>query len=86
SSTVGVLVAVPRAFGSFWSQGVVPTFQGLGHVFGPAGLKSIGSQLVAKPGTSTVIGETSRPTSVIGIVEIANQTSAWEDRLGLFIT
>lgn len=78
-----LLASVPHALRTFWDDGVVATFRGIGDVFGPRGLTSLGNQVVANP-RATSGSEANRPVSVIGIVEIANQMPGWANKLMLF--
>jgi len=82
----GPIRAVPHAVGSFWSNGVIASFKGIGHLFSPHGLSGIGKQVVSAPGKATSSDAGNRPVSVVGIVEIANQVRDWEFWLGLFIS
>ena len=81
----GLLGSVPHAVGNFWSAQVVGTFQGIGAIFGPRGLSSIGHQVVATPGPTSVDQGANRPVSVVGIVQIAGQLPDGESKLRLFI-
>jgi len=81
----GLLGSVPHAVGNFWSAQVIGTFKGIGSIFGPKGLSSIGHQVASNPGPASVDQGSNRPLSVVGIVSIAGQLPDGESKLRLFI-
>jgi membrane-associated protease RseP (regulator of RpoE activity) len=84
ATNYSVLGSVPRAFRSFWDDGIVANFKAIGTVFGPHGLSNIGKQVASTPGAETPTQAGARPVSVVGIVEVAGQLHGWQEEAGLF--
>jgi membrane-associated protease RseP (regulator of RpoE activity) len=84
ATNYSVVGSVPRAFRSFWDDGIVANFQALGKVFGPHGLSNLGKQVASTPGAETPSQAGGRPVSVVGIVEVAGQLHGWAAEAGLF--
>jgi len=74
-----------HALGSFWSDGVVGTLKAVGVVFGPHGLAGIGRQ-IGRPAGSVPVEQATRPSSVVGVVEIATHLPDAQSALALFVT
>jgi membrane-associated protease RseP (regulator of RpoE activity) len=79
---VGVLAAVPRAFGEF-GAGVKQTFGFFGAFFSPHGISQYADQVLGRdepntsePGSTEPPSGPNRPTGVIGIVRIADDAAA----------
>ncbi|MFI5041258.1 MAG: M50 family metallopeptidase [Acidimicrobiales bacterium] len=79
-----LLGSIPHAFRSFWDEGIVGTFKGVGSIFSPHGLSNIGRQVASTPGSETATQAGVRPTSVVGIVEVAGQLHGWAQKALLF--
>ncbi|MHB8467079.1 MAG: M50 family metallopeptidase, partial [Acidimicrobiales bacterium] len=77
--------SIPHAFNTFWHAGVIDTFRGVGQIFSPHGLSSIGHQVVSSPGTTPADRNTVRPSSVVGIVQLAGQLHGWPEEAYLFL-
>ena len=63
---------------------MVAGVKGIGSLFSPHGLSSIGHQVTAPVGSTQPTATTVRPVSVIGIANIADQAHGWADELFLF--
>jgi membrane-associated protease RseP (regulator of RpoE activity) len=84
ATNYSLLGSIPHAFRSFWDDGVVATFKGVGSVFSPHGLSNIGKQVASKPGAESTAQAGGRPVSVVGIVEVAGQLHGWAEKASLF--
>ena len=80
-----LLGSIPHALSTFWHAGVLYTFKSVGAIFSPHGISSIGQQVVSTPGPAKADQNTVRPSSVIGIVQIAGQTHGWAQKMWLFL-
>jgi membrane-associated protease RseP (regulator of RpoE activity) len=79
-----LLGSVPRAAKMFWTDGVLGTFKGIGAIFSPSGINNIGNQVTSAPGSTPASQAGARPSSPLGIVQIAGQLPSWPDKLFLF--
>ena len=84
ATNYSLLGSIPHAFHSFWDEGIVATFKGVGAVFSPHGLSNIGRQVASKPGSESSTQAGGRPVSVVGIVEVAGQLHGWAQKASLF--
>ena len=84
ATNYSLLGSIPHAFRSFWEDGIVATFKGVGSVFSPHGLSNIGRQVASKPGAESTTQAGGRPVSVVGIVEVAGQLHGWAEKASLF--
>jgi membrane-associated protease RseP (regulator of RpoE activity) len=79
-----LLGSVPHSFRTFWDDGVVAAFKGIGAVFSPHGIANIGHQVASSPGSTPIASAGARPISLIGIVEVAGQLHGWAALASLF--
>ena len=79
-----LLSSIPHAFSTFWHTGL-DTFKGIGQVFSPHGLSSLGHQVVAPSPSGTADQNGAQPHSIVGIVQIAGQLPGWANKVGLFV-
>ena len=84
TTNYSLLGSIPHAFRSFWADGIVANFKGVGSVFSPHGLSNIGKQVASTPGSETATQAGGRPISVVGIVEVAGQLHGWAEKAWLF--
>ena len=80
-----LLAAIPHGLSSFWHDGILGTFRGIGAIFSPSGLTNLGKQVVSNPGKTPADQAAGRPTSVVGIVQIAGQLPGWPLKVLLFM-
>jgi len=84
STNYSLLGSIPHGLRTFWDDGVIAAFSGIGAVFGPHGLANIGHQIVSAPGPTPAASAGARPISLIGIVQVAGQVHGWAAKAFLF--
>ena len=74
-SGVPALSAIPKSFSLLWST-LVSTVSYVTHIFTPSGIGSLAHQVTNNQAASNPQNQLSRPTSIIGAANIADQLAA----------